>query len=915
MSKRILSLVLTLCMLVLAVPMAALPVMAEAPTVSFAVQESGKSGLNTDGVIVLTSTLEEKKIPSDTELAEAGLTADQIIGWYAYDKQSDSFVNVEAYYRGVYELTGDLIFYPITKSSYTQGFANGWPTHQGANQPIWTANVETNGSTITAYRGSEIKTWIGGWAYGSYVGEVFTQFSAVGENKYALFTTAAGQSVGCYYPNDGNVYVSGSNDNPDAATAWVYYAVADGTVEITIPATNRDNMIMAVAQNGSYVWPEAVKGGKANASADARADWAVINKAALMSQTYKAENITATFTVDVKAGDQIHFIMARTVAAGDTPNFYPTVNYTSITKVPVAPMPEDQPLVKFAVQESGKAALNTDGIVVFESTAELAMLPNDRDLAGTGLTTDQILGWYRYDKALDTFLSVEAYYQGYYELEEDLFFYPITKSSYTQGYAEGWTATCGGANQPIWTATQGEGGTFPGSELKTWVGGWAYGAYAGDQFNLFNTIGDNKYALLMTPAGQNGGAYYSWHGDLWVTQANTDNVTTMVYYAVADGTVTITLPGINRANIVGAVAKNGSYVWPEAIKDGKATGAAADANKASWGEIKYIGNGRKNILYQEANITTTFTLDVKAGDKLHFMLAKTDGADTPYYYPTVAYTEISNVPVILPEQIVAPSATVVPSIGDTLGLKFDVKLPGALEGGILINGEEATSISLAPQDADKDITVKTFVVVSDELTIYGEEITITFNGLLQTYVDDVNTPENVKNMAKAALDYTAAYAAFFGEGDAPTVPAFDASGVNKIIGAVNYTGDNEVKISGLSLLVNEKVNIKLVTYDLPAGAKIQVASDKAFTTILNEGKDAMTATEDGTGYKYIMDGISIYNWDTMYFFRIVDAEGNVISDTVQYSVFTYCARMNDKDNAKLTALVNAVMNLYSTLPQ
>jgi hypothetical protein len=114
--------------------------------------------------------------------------------------------------------------------------------------------------------------------------------------------------------------------------------------------------------------------------------------------------------------------------------------------------------------------------------------------------------------------------------------------------------------------------------------------------------------------------------------------------------------------------------------------------------------------------------------------------------------------------------------------------------------------------------------------------------------------------------------------------------------------------------VNEKINIKIVTHDLPAGAKLQIASDKDFASILNADNGSLTATEDGTGYKYVMDGISMINWNTLYYFRVVNADGDVISDTIQYSVSTYCARKVDTADDGLYTLINAMMVLYEAIP-
>ena len=59
----------------------------------------------------------------------------------------------------------------------------------------------------------------------------------------------------------------------------------------------------------------------------------------------------------------------------------------------------------------------------------------------------------------------------------------------------------------------------------------------------------------------------------------------------------------------------------------------------------------------------------------------------------------------------------------------------------------------------------------------------------------------------------------------------------------------------------------------------------------------------------IFDGIGVKNWNTLYSFRVLDAEGNAVSSTFTYSVSTYYARMG-AENTNLTNLVNAMMAFY-----
>ena len=75
------------------------------------------------------------------------------------------------------------------------------------------------------------------------------------------------------------------------------------------------------------------------------------------------------------------------------------------------------------------------------------------------------------------------------------------------------------------------------------------------------------------------------------------------------------------------------------------------------------------------------------------------------------------------------------------------------------------------------------------------------------------------------------------------------------------------------------------------------------------------ATEDGTGTKFIMDGISAVNWSTDYYVRVVDADGKTVSDTLCYSVAAYYGRMIDSDAAtyRLKALLSNLMAFHETV--
>ena len=346
MSKRILSLVLALVMLVLAVPVFALPALAaEAdPTIKFAVGPTGTTGLNTVGTVVKETTVSKKGYPTPADIEKAGVTLDldEVIGWYAYDKETDEFYSVKAYYGGYMEATDGLTFYPVTKTTYMQGYYSG--RYAGANQPLWTATPPNTGDNNTTYYvNSEISTYIGGWVLGAFKSDVFMPFTQAGDTAYGIFTIK-GQTdhtrFGGYYPTSGQMWAT-SYENTygetlnNYASAYAFYAVASGTVKITIPAADKADSLLAVVKNGAYVWPSAIAGKTASAASAEKESWGAL-KYATTTAIYQEANITDTLTLDVKTGDRLYFMLANNSTRAET-YFYPTVSYTNITEVPVFP--------------------------------------------------------------------------------------------------------------------------------------------------------------------------------------------------------------------------------------------------------------------------------------------------------------------------------------------------------------------------------------------------------------------------------------------------------------------------------------------------------------------------------------------------------------------------------------------------
>ena len=246
--------------------------------------------------------------------------------------------------------------------------------------------------------------------------------------------------------------------------------------------------------------------------------------------------------------------------------------------------------------------------------------------------------------------------------------------------------------------------------------------------------------------------------------------------------------------------------------------------------------------------------------------------------------------------------------------------------GVYLNGEKVAlneyycaqfAQKIAASKAGTVQTVQPYYIL-DGHEILGEVYEITLNEILNNYTESDN--ETIKAAAEATLNYTAAADAYFNDEvtEAPEIvaPAGKDAYVEKSesIGVSEYEGENKIKFRGISLLLNDLVNIKIVVDGtLPEGATLQISKSASFDELetLISGK----ATDDGTGTKFVMNGISAQNWNTDYYIRVVDADKNVISDTLCYSVAAYYGRMIDRAEAsdKLKAVISSLMSLYEAV--
>ena len=126
-----------------------------------------------------------------------------------------------------------------------------------------------------------------------------------------------------------------------------------------------------------------------------------------------------------------------------------------------------------------------------------------------------------------------------------------------------------------------------------------------------------------------------------------------------------------------------------------------------------------------------------------------------------------------------------------------------------------------------------------------------------------------------------------------------------------FEGTASAVIDGFTLLLQDKVIIKtFVQAENATGLKLEVVKYVEDGEYTEDGyvdlsgwkvvaTDELVACDGGDGYKAFYAVEDVYDYNTELQFRIVNAEGEVVSATVTYSVASYAARMKDSAAADL----------------
>lgn len=272
-----------------------------------------------------------------------------------------------------------------------------------------------------------------------------------------------------------------------------------------------------------------------------------------------------------------------------------------------------------------------------------------------------------------------------------------------------------------------------------------------------------------------------------------------------------------------------------------------------------------------------------------------------------------------------PTATASLVLGDRFTVHAKVLLPVSVtvtgEVGMLVNGEAVALegadgvftlnalLTVAVKDADTAVSVTPYYDTPEGDRIMGEESRISVVTLLRAYLESES--EQTRRLATATLHYIAAAQDYFACD--VLIPVND--GLAPLPSTGSYTDRYMISTAPdgatvrplyFSLILGDTVSIKAVfsCEGETDGYRLAISRDIGMA-------DATTVAL--TGNCAIVDDILPRDFDTTYFFCVLDADGNAVSATFTYGVSTYFARMQGSEDAKLTALLDSMLALYETV--
>ena len=212
-----------------------------------------------------------------------------------------------------------------------------------------------------------------------------------------------------------------------------------------------------------------------------------------------------------------------------------------------------------------------------------------------------------------------------------------------------------------------------------------------------------------------------------------------------------------------------------------------------------------------------------------------------------------------------------------------------------------------------EITVRPYQEINNKI-LYEKPLTLKLADLLKVYVASEN--ETVSKFAVAILNYGAAAQTYFAYKTDSLANASLTEEQKNVAPAGNYTKASAMpldgataKIIGISLLLEDMINLKLIVETEVEGAVVQIGGDASFESYT---EIELERREDGVTYKAISFGFLPGDYDLLCYYRVVDANGKPISRTVAYSIAAYCQNMQADE--KVGPVANAILALIDAVP-
>lgn len=405
-----------------------------------------------------------------------------------------------------------------------------------------------------------------------------------------------------------------------------------------------------------------------------------------------------------------------------------------------------------------------------------------------------------------------------------------------------------------------------------------------------------NYQGLATGGGAAFLAFAKTHANFWgygTVGAASTQAAVIRYTAEKNGVANISFDKLgNFANLafgdyIYTIYKNGEKIWP-------LNGETNTVTKAK---------NSPAVLYDRKTVVVS-NITLAVGDKIDFVCESP--ASTASIWDNSGNAMFATIDYL--EMMPAATASATVKVGATVDATAKVTMPAEVyfpaEVGMYIDGVKTANATAAilANIAIKDIetasvTVQPYYTTTQGAEILGAEYDVTIADLLkQISASDAK--------AAAVLNYAAAAQTYFavtGGTLTYTAPTVSGTYVDNLAIVGDKLADARVAPTEVSLLLKDTVSFKFTVDGAEDGDVLRMTNgDDSATFVIENGVAEVT-------------GITAANWNTLYTFVIEDENGDAVSSTFTYSVSTYYARMKNSNDSTLVDLITAMMALYETL--